>query len=233
MIEKNTHNKHNHFKMLTTQEMHDTTRERVQVIAKEFSDGFNFLEKFSKSVSVFGGLRFPEGSPYYELARTLTGKIARELGYVVVTGGGPGIMEAANRGAKEAGGQSLGLTIDLPTQHEPNKYITDGKDFYYFFTRKVCLAFAAEAYVFFPGGFGTMDEFFEILTLAQTKKIEKVSIILIGVEFWTKLETLVKEEMLSRGLVEPEDLSLYTITDDLDEAIQIIKDAPIRDGIKE
>jgi uncharacterized protein (TIGR00730 family) len=220
------------FKMLTKQELHDTAIERIHLISEEFTKGFNFLGNYPKSVTIFGGLRLGEDSPYYSLAQSLAGRVVKDLGYSILTGGSVGIMEAANRGAFEAHGDSIGLTIDLPHKQVQNHYLTKNIDFYYFFSRKVCLAFSAEAYVFFPGGFGTLDEFFEIITLVQTGKIEKVPVVLMGADYWRAFDDLFKKELLSRGTISPEDLNIYTITDDIDKAIEIIKEAPIRNGIK-
>ncbi len=217
---------------LTRQEIHDAANARVSLITKEFTEGFNFLRHYPKSVTFFGSARFPESHPYYIKAREIAGRIVDELHYSVFTGGGPGIMEAANRGAFESGGDSLGLTIELPEHQVTNKYLTKYIDLHYFFSRKVCLSFSAEAYIFFPGGLGTLDEFFEILTLVQTKKIESVPIILVGSDFWKDIEKLLKHDMLSRETIDTHDLALYTITDNDDEIIRIIKNAPVRNGIK-
>ena len=146
----------------------------------------------------------------------------------VVTGGGPGIMEAANKGAFEAKGKSLGLTIKLPQEQTTNPYITNEVSFNYFFSRKVCLSFSAEAYLFFPGGFGTLDELFEILTLVQTRKIEKVPIILVGNDYWTALDAFIKEHLLSKEMIDSEDITLYSISENEDEIIEIIRNAPVR-----
>lgn len=209
-------------------EMHKVDLERIQEITKEFTDGFSFLENYPKSVTFFGSTEFKEDNPYYQSARELAGKIVQELGYSVVTGGGPGIMEAANRGAYEAHGTSLGLTIELPRAQTVNKYLSNQLDSYYFFVRKVILGFSAEAFIFFPGGFGTLDEFFEIITLVQTKKIQGVPIICIGSDYWKSLERFLQESLLSRGTIRADDLLLYTITDNFDEVIDIIKKVPVR-----
>jgi uncharacterized protein (TIGR00730 family) len=137
-------------------------------------------------------------------------------------------MEAANKGAFEAGGESLGLTIKLPDGQVINKYITDKIDLYYFFVRKVCLSFSAEAFIFFPGGFGTLDEFFELITLIQTRKIVGVPLICVGVDYWQSLEQFMERELLTRGTIVPGDLDLFTITDDHDKIIDIIKKSPQR-----
>ena len=140
-------------------------------------------------------------------------------------------MEAANHGAFDAGGPSLGLTIELSHKQVQNQYLNKKVDFYYFFSRKVCLAFSAEAYIFFPGGFGTLDEFFEIVTLVQTGKVERVPIILVGSDFWQPLDSLMRNELLGRGAIEPSDLDIYTISDDEGKIVDIIKNAPVRNGI--
>ncbi len=217
---------------LTKQELHDTAVERVHLIAQEFTAGFNFLRDYPKSVTFFGGSRFPETSMYYQKARTLAGRIAKELKYSIFTGGGPGIMEAANRGALEAGGQSLGFTIELNPPQIQNKYMTKHLGFYYFFSRKVCMAFSAEAYIFFPGGLGTLNEFFEITTLIQTGKIEKMPVILFGSEFWNTLDEYMKKELLSRDTITAPDLQLYSITDDMDRVLETIRVAPVHNGIQ-
>lgn len=228
----NTPPKQSPVEILTRQQLHDTAVERVHLIAKEFTDAFNFLRKYPKSVTIFGGTHFAENSPEYAKARSVANTISKDLNYSVFTGGGPGIMEAANRGAFEAGGESLGLTIELSNHQIKNDYLTDNLDFYYFFSRKVCMSFSAEAYLFFPGGFGTLDEFYEIVTLVQTKKIEKVPIILVGSEFWKPFDELMKKELLGRGTVDPEDLNLYKILDDEKEIVDVIKNSPVRNGIK-
>jgi len=224
--------KHLKIKPLTKQEIHDTAVERVHLISKEFTDGFNFLLNYPKSVTIFGGNLIKETDPYYKKAYDLAKRISTELKYTILTGGGPGVMEAANRGAFESGGESIGLNIELPHHQIQNPYLNKYLNFHYFFSRKVCLGFSAESYVFFPGGFGTLDEFFELLTLVQTGKIEKVPIILVGSEFWNELDQFMKKELLNRGLLDAEDLTLYTITDSEDEILTIIKSAPVRNGIE-
>jgi len=217
---------------LTAEEIRASNAERIINITQELTHGFDFLSKYEKSVTVFGSARLPDGHPYYEKARTVCGRIVTELGYSVFSGGGPGIMEAANRGAYEAGGESLGITIQLPHEQVTNKYLTDQINLYYFFARKVCLSFSAEAYIFFPGGFGTLDEFFEILTLVQTKKIQKVPIILVGSEYWKELEQFIVRHLLDLSTVNSSDLNLFIITDSDDEIVQLVKEAPVRNGKK-
>lgn len=228
----NLPDKHLNARPLTKKELHDTAVDRVSLIAKEFTNGFNFLRNYPKSVTIFGGGHFTEDSPEYQKAKSLAGKIVKELNYAVFTGGGPGIMEAANRGAFEAGGNSLGLTIELAHQQVRNQYLTKHLNFYYFFSRKVCLSFSAESYIFFPGGYGTLDEFFEIVTLVQTRKVEKMPLILVGEEFWKPLDEFMKKELLSRKTIDSDDLDIYTITDDENHIIDIIKNAPIHNGIE-
>lgn len=220
------------FKPLTLEEIHEATEKRIDKIQQEFRNGFELIEKHPKSVTFFGSARVSPEHPTYKKAQELSHRIAKEIGYSVLTGGGPGIMEAGNRGSFEAGGQSLGLHIELPEEQTKNMYVTDHTDFYYFFSRKVCLSFSAESYVFFPGGFGTFDELFEILTLIQTGKIEKVPIILIGKSFWKHFDKLVNRLLLKKNLIDEVDPKIYTITDSLDEAIELIKNAPIRNGIR-
>ncbi len=235
MIDQNKDNiphKEMRIKPLTQKELQETANERVHLIAKEFTDGFNFLSHYPKSVTIFGGVRVSENTEYYKKARSLGARIVTDLKYAVFTGGGPGVMEAANRGAFEAGGKSLGLTIELPHEQDSNMYLTKGLNFYYFFSRKTCLYFSAEAYVFFPGGYGTLDEFFEIITLIQTGKIQKVPLILVGNEFWKPWDEVIKKELLGRGTIDESDTRLYTITDDEDEIIDIIRKAPFRNGIR-
>jgi len=178
---------------------------------------------------LFGSARLPEDNEHYKQAQRIAYRIAKELDYAIITGGGPGIMEAANRGAYEAGGRSVGMTIHLPFEQTTSKYVKDELQFYFFFTRKVSMTFSAEAYLYFPGGFGTMDELFEILTLVQTEKIEKVPIILVGEDYWRPLDEFIKKTLLeTHETISPEDLNLYTITDDEDKILEIVKNAPLR-----
>jgi uncharacterized protein (TIGR00730 family) len=219
-------------KPMTLLEISESAQKRVALISEEFSDGFDFINNYPRSVTFFGSARTKEDSPYYTKARELAGRIVKELHYSVLTGGGPGIMEAANRGAFEAGGNSLGLTIELPREQIANKYLTDSEDFHYFFSRKVCLSFSAEAYLFFPGGFGTLDEFLEILTLVQTAKIPRAPIILVGKDYWEPLQNFFKEVLLEHKTVDDEEMYFYTITDDDDLILKLIKEAPVRFGLK-
>ncbi len=218
-------------KPLTLLEISEAAKKRVALITNEFTNGFEFIKNYPRSVTLFGSARIKESDHYYQKAKNLAHKIVSELHYSVITGGGGGIMEAANRGAYEAGGNSIGLTIELPHEQQTNEYITDKIGFHYFFSRKVCLAFSAEAFIFFPGGFGTIDEFTEIFTLMQTNKIPQAPIILFGEEYWEKLDHVFREIMMSRGLVDEKELSYYTITDNLEQIIEIIRNAPVRFGV--
>jgi len=212
----------------TKQEIEHAAKDRVSRISREFAKGFEFIKTHPKSVTFFGSARFKENHPYYKKAQNIARRLSEE-GFAIVTGGGPGIMEAANRGACEAGGPSLGFNIKLPHEQVANPYVTKSVDFYYFFSRKVSLSFSAEAYVYFPGGFGTLDEFFEILTLVQTNKICKVPIILVGNEYWKVFNDFIERELLTKyKTIGKQDMKLYTMTDDDDEIIKIIKRAPLR-----
>ena len=197
---------------------------RVFRIMAEFVDGFSFLANISHSVTVFGSARLPETSPYYQLARTLGQRLA-EQGYTIVTGGGPGIMQAANQGAFEAGGNSVGLNIQLPREQRINPYVKESTSFHYFFSRKVMLDFSAEAYIFFPGGFGTLDEFFELLTLVQTGKMDSEPVILVGRAYWEPLLAWIESELLHRlHTINADDMRIWTLTDDLDEVVQLVEE---------
>lgn len=220
--------KHRHMKTLTRAELDQEIRERVGRISKEFQEGFDLLRDNQKTVTFFGSARTAPQDPEARKAYSLAKRIVEDLGYSVVTGGGPGIMGAANCGAADWGGKSIGLSIRLPMEQQTNLCVTDDMAFDYFFSRKVCLSFAAEAYVYFPGGFGTLDELFEILTLVQTNKMEWVPVILVGKKYWTNLDKFIKKNLLKNGKINPEDVKLYTITDDEDEIIEIIKNAPVR-----
>ena len=212
----------------TQKEIAKDSRDRVSRINREFMQGFTFIKKFPKSVTFFGSSRFKKGNRYFQKARFLAQKIAK-LDYAIVTGGGPGIMEAANLGAQEARGKSVGLNIQLPNEQVTNPYITYSSKFYYFFSRKVVLSFSAEAYLFFPGGFGTLDEFFEIVTLVQTRKITKVPIILVGNEFWKPLDKFIQNQLVNKHkTIDKRDAALYKILDNENEILKIIKSAPLR-----
>jgi len=191
---------------------------RVFRIVSEFVDGFETMTRIGPSVSVFGSARLPEESPYYKLAKIVAEKLIKK-GFSVITGGGPGIMEAANKGAQEAKGNSCGLVIDLPFEAKPNPFIDEKYrlSFRYFFVRKVMFVRYAQGYVFLPGGVGTCDELFESLTLIQTKKIKPFPIYLMGSEFWTDLLAWMENTMLKEKCISPNDMHLFQVTDDPDE----------------
>ncbi|MFZ2038717.1 MAG: TIGR00730 family Rossman fold protein [Minisyncoccia bacterium] len=201
---------------------------KYRVINEEFLKGFELTAKHPKSVTFFGSARFGEGSEWYEKCRSLSNKISKETGYTIVSGGGPGIMEAVNRGAIEAGGTTIGYGIKLPHEQTFNKYVSDFRNFNYFFVRKVLMNYSAEAYIICPGGFGTMDEFFGILTLIQTKKIPRVPIILFCKKYWDESLTPLFDYFIKEGAISQEDMDFFVTTDDMDKIVQIIKKAPFR-----
>ncbi len=204
----------------------DLTHEtwRVFRIMAEFVEGFELMANLGPAVSVFGSARTPPGHRYYDLAVEF-GRLMVERDFAVITGGGPGIMEAANRGAFQADGQSVGLNISLPMEQEPNEYLSHEMNFRYFFVRKVMFVKYAHAFVNFPGGFGTMDEFFESMTLIQTLKINPFPVICIGVEFWAPLVRWIDNVMLEKHHnISPEDMQRFRVTDDIEEAADLIRD---------
>jgi len=214
---------------VTRKKMEELIKKREKISGKEFDKGYSLIKKYPRSVSILGSARFGNDNIYYKKAESLARRIVKELSYAVVTGGGPGIMEAANKGAYEVGGISLGFVIKLPKEQRINKYLTDYVIFEYFFSRKTLLFFAAESYVYYPGGFGTLDELFEIITLIQTHKISKTPVILVGKEFWTPFLELFKEKLASvNHTIDMEDTKIYKIVDSEDEIIDIIKSAPYR-----
>ena len=196
---------------------------RIFRIMAEFVDGYDFLADLKADITVFGSARTKPGSKYYELATDLTRHMAK-AGYSVITGGGPGIMEAANKGATLGGGESIGLNIQLPFEQRINKYVKHGMGFHYFFTRKVMLTSPSQAFVAFPGGFGTVDEVMEVLTLMQTHKMQPVPVILVGAKFWGSLRNFIQEQMLEEhNAIRDTDMNLFTIVDSTKEAMAILK----------
>ncbi len=201
---------------------------RIFRIMTEFVEGFQFLADFKKTVSFYGSARFHETNYHYKEARRLAQLLAKD-GFTIVTGGSGGIMEAGNRGAYEAGGESVGLNIELPREQKINRYVHRSLTFHYFFTRKVMLDFAAEAYVFFPGGFGTLDEFFELVTLVQTKKVDPIPIILVGKDYWGTLIKWIEEHvLLQHHAILKEDMNLFRLVNSVDEARDILHEYELK-----
>lgn len=208
---------------ITKQSIEQESKDRLSRIDKEFADGFKIVNQLERTVTIFGSARFKEDNPYYQQARELSAQLGKE-GFVPVTGGGGGIMEAGNRGAYEEGADTYGFNISLPHEQVLNPYTTGDMAFHYFFARKVILAYGAEAYVIFPGGFGTLDEFFEIATLIQTKKMPQAPIILMGESFWKPLDAFIKQQLLVENqAIDEGDENLYKITDSVDEAMRVIR----------
>ena len=200
-------------------------RRSSEAIGEEFFAGFEAVEKIDRpAVSCFGSARAPEGSPPYEIARE-TARLFAEAGWAVVTGGGPGVMEAANRGCREGGGLSVGFGIELPDEQRMNDYIDLGLVFDHFYARKTMFVKAAEGFCVFPGGFGTADELFESLTLIQTGKVLHFPVVLVGEAYWTPLLEWVRRSALADGMVSAEDLALLTLTDDPRVALETVLDA--------
>ena len=204
-----------------------TDADRIERVVRRAEEGFHALAHVGAAVSVFGSARTPPDDPEYDLARE-TARLLGEAGFAIITGGGPGIMEAANRGAREAGAQSIGLNIELPFEQGLNQYVELGLEFHYFFTRKVMFVRYASGFVVFPGGFGTLDETFESLTLIQTGKVRHFPVILVGCDYWSGLVDWIRERMLSEGKILPEDMDLLTVTDDPAEVLATMQEATHR-----
>lgn len=193
--------------------------ERLRRIERELVFGFNELGKIGPAICVFGSARTPADAPQYELARQL-GRAIGEAGFALITGGGPGTMEAANRGAQDAGALSVGLNIELPHEQAINPYVDLGIQFHYFFTRKLMFVRYSEAFVVFPGGFGTFDELFEALTLVQTRKVTRFPVVLVGSGYWRGLLEWLRSRTVAGGYLSAADLELLHLTDDLDEVVE-------------
>ncbi len=201
---------------------------RIFRIMSEFTEGIEFISGLRRPVTFFGSTRIGEKSRYYQEARSLA-RILGRAGFSIITGGGPGLMEAANRGANEAKAPSVGLNIQLPTEQRTNRYVKQSIAFNYFFSRKSMLTMSAQAYVFFPGGFGTLDELFSILTLIETKKIEPRPVILYGRDYWRKLNYFIRENMMRRhGTINESDLHLYVVVNTVQEAFRIVRQSKKR-----
>ena len=196
----------------------DADIKRSMAYAKDLLNGLSTIRKCAQGVTIFGSARTLETEKYYIKAREL-GRLLAENGHPVITGGGPGIMEAANRGAYEYGGRSMGLNITLPFEQHPNPYLTDVMEFRYFFARKLMLVMASKAYVFFPGGIGTLDELSEVLILMQTSKMPKMPVFLIGKSYWRPLLRFLKTTMLKNHMIKEKDLNLFVLTDDITEVV--------------
>ena len=196
---------------------------RLFRILAEFVEGFEVLPRVYPGVTIFGSARTKPDDPDYQKAEKLAELLVR-AGFSVITGGGPGIMEAANKGASNAGGYSVGLNIRLPMEQEPNPYANIKLEFRYFFVRKVMLAKYSVAFVFFPGGFGTMDEMFEILTLVQTRKIRPVPIVLVGKQFWKPLVSWFTKTLIPENKISPQDLEIFKVLDEPEEIVNHIKE---------
>ncbi len=195
---------------------------RIFRIMAELVSGFELLRKHGLAATFFGTARCGAGEEVYKQAEELAAKLAKG-GFTIITGGGPGVMEAANVGAFKVGGKSIGLNIELPMEQRLNPYVTETEKFHFFFTRKVMLAFASEVYIYFPGGFGTLDELFEIITLIQTKKISKIPVILYGKKFWSPLLEWIDQSLAKKyGTISRDDINLVHVVDSVDEAYEYI-----------
>ncbi len=205
----------------------ETDAWRALRILGEFVDGFDAMAHLGPAITVFGSARTPPDDPQYAAAERLGSRLA-EAGFAVITGGGPGIMEAANRGAQEAGGFSVGCTIELPNEQAVNPYTDLTIGFRYFFVRKMMFVKYAQGFVIFPGGFGTLDELFEALTLVQTGKIEHFPLVLIGTQYWRDLFTWLRGPVVGEEKIDPRDVDLLQVTDDIDEAVSIMVETRAR-----
>lgn len=196
---------------------------RVFRIMSEFVEGFHRFSELGPAVTIFGSARTKKRHKMYKLATETAERLVKE-GYAVITGGGPGIMEAANKGATNAGGESIGLNIDLPFEQKPNPYVKTLINFHYFFCRKVMFVKYAKAFVIFPGGFGTLDECFESLTLIQTRRIERFPVILVGRDFWSGLNTWMQSALLGAKTIHSKDLLIFKMVDTPQEVVKAIKE---------
>jgi len=222
MTEKNNHN---HAEG-TPHTISKILLEKAANFEDELIAGFEAVQSYSKTVTFFGSARFTEENKHYQKAKEVAEAVCKE-GYTVITGGGGGIMEAGNVGSKGACDCSVGFNIELPFEQTLNPHVTHGIDFEFFASRKMSMYFSGEAFVFFAGGFGTLDEFFQILTLMQTHKAPEVPVICVGSSYWNSVDKLIRETLLEQdATISPEDLDLYTITDDADEVLKLIQKSP-------
>ncbi len=204
---------------------------KIRMITKEFQQGINAVKHLDPSVTFYGSARIKNDHPDYIKTYKLAYRIAKELGFIIMSGGGNGIMEAANKGGFDAGVQSIGLSIELPHEQKINHYVTKEIPFHFFFARQVSMDYTTEVCIFCPGGFGTLNELFEVLTLQQTHKIGKIPIILFGSEYWNPLEKFIEEVLLKKyHAINSDDLNIYTIIDDEDEILEIVKNSRKRTG---
>jgi uncharacterized protein (TIGR00730 family) len=208
-----------------------TEQERLDRIRNELTKGYDALADLGCAVSIFGSARTPPDHPDYALARATAHRLGA-AGFAVITGGGPGVMEAANRGAREAGATSVGLNIDLPFEQAPNPFQDIELRFHYFFTRKVMFVRYASAFVVFPGGFGTLDELFEALLLIQTRKIRHFPVVLVQPRFWAGMTDWLRDRLAADGMIAPADLDLFTTTDDPDEVVALVRAGAARQGLQ-
>jgi uncharacterized protein (TIGR00730 family) len=197
---------------------------RALRILSEFVDGFDALANVGSAITIFGSARVEAGDPAYDMAREIGRLLAKE-GYAIITGGGPGVMEAANRGCQEGGGLSVGCNIELPHEQSINQYVDLGVEFRYFFARKTMFVKYADGFVILPGGYGTLDELFEAITLIQTGKIRHFPVVLVGSAFFGGMLEWVKSKVLGEGMISPEDLDLMQVTDDPNEVVEIFRKA--------
>lgn len=205
--------------------------QKLDLIKDELRQGINTMKKTDNSVTFYGGARFNESHKVYEKVRNLSSRIVKELGYTVISGGGGGVMEAASRGASEAGGKTIGLTIKLPHEQKSNTYLQEEVPFNYFFARQVSMSYSTEVCIFCPGGFGTLFELFEVLTIKQTKKIGDIPIILFGSRYWKPMQKFINKVLLKRyKTINKDESNLFIITDDEDKILEIIKNSKIRNG---
>lgn len=195
---------------------------RIFRIMAEFVEGFETLEKVEKAITIWGSARIKQGDEWYEKA-VITAKLLAEKGYTIITGGGPGIMEAGNKGATLAGGESIGLNIELPEEQKPNPYIKTLVSFRYFFTRKVMFVKYAKGFVIFPGGFGTLDEFTEAITLIQTKRVHRFPVVLMDKNYWQGFISWMENILLKRGYIDKEDLKIFEIVNEPEDAVRVIE----------